>query len=127
MAKNDRQLTGKRGEDAACEHLRSLGHVILERNWRNSRQEVDIISVDPSGIHFVEVKSRTAPVMEEPEYNVGADKKRNVVRAAKAYVHKVSLPEGYGDEIFFDVISVVFNGSDVSLEYFPQAWVPLYL
>ena len=124
--KTGRQLTGKRGEDAACEHLRSLGHTILERNWRHSHLEIDIISADPAGIHFVEVKSRTAPVMEAPQYNVGPDKRRRLVRAAQAYAHRAELPAGFGDEIFFDVVSVIFDGPALKLEYFPQAWLPMF-
>jgi len=135
--KKGTQATGKRGEDEASEYLRGLGHTILERNWRSSHLEIDIISADPRGVHFVEVKSRTAPVMASPEENVRADKQRRLARAAQSYLHKVKLPPGIGDETFFDVISVVFDGPAgapesctggkvLSLEYFPQAWIPMY-
>lgn len=124
--KTERQLTGKRGEDAACEHLRGLGQTVLARNWRHSHLEIDIITADPAGVHFVEVKTRTAPIMAPPELNVGPDKQRRLVRAAQAFVRGARLPAGYGDELFFDVVSVVLDGPSVTLEYFPQAWVPIY-
>ena len=57
-----RRRLGDLGEDQACSHLERLGHVVLERNWRHSHLEIDIITRDPEGLHFVEVKSRTAPV-----------------------------------------------------------------
>ena len=59
---NHRQKLGERGENVACRYLESMGHTILERNWRNGHLEIDIISVDPEGIHFVEVKARQKSV-----------------------------------------------------------------
>lgn len=58
---------GKRGEDEACELLIKKGHAILERNYRCGHLEIDIISIDSDGLHFVEVKTRMAPVCAEPE------------------------------------------------------------
>ena len=49
---NHRQTLGQRGENLACRYLEGMGHTILERNWRNSHLEIDIISADPAGIHF---------------------------------------------------------------------------
>ena len=53
-----RRATGKRGEDEACGLLVSLGHSILERNWRHGHKEVDIISLAGNELHIVEVKSK---------------------------------------------------------------------
>ena len=53
-----RRQLGKAGEYVACGFLRSMGHIILERNWRSGHLEIDIISLDRDGIHFVEVKTR---------------------------------------------------------------------
>ena len=55
---NIRRELGRVGEDIACSLLEGMGHLILERNWRSSHLEIDIISYDPAGIHFVEVKTR---------------------------------------------------------------------
>ena len=48
---------GRRGEDIVCDYLVDRGHTILERNWRWGHLEIDIISINNIGIHFVEVKS----------------------------------------------------------------------
>ena len=53
-----RRDLGRLGEDIACDLLRKMGHTILERNYRNGHLEIDIISIDADGIHFVEVKTR---------------------------------------------------------------------
>ena len=54
---NYRRDLGKKGEDIACRLLEEKGHTILERNWRSGHLEIDIISLDQDGIHFVEVKA----------------------------------------------------------------------
>jgi len=125
---NDRQRVGKRGEDEACRYLHNIGHTILARGWRHSHQEVDIVSVDKTGIHLVEVKSRTAPVVADPEVNITPAKQRSLVKAGGALlrdpmVKALHLSE---PELLFDVITIIFDGNDVLVEYYPQAFLPMY-
>ena len=42
---NYRRDLGRQGEDIACTLLESMGHTILERNWRSGHLEIDIISL----------------------------------------------------------------------------------
>lgn len=50
---------GRLGEEYAARYLRTLGWVILERNWRVRFGEIDIIARTPSGcVVVVEVKTR---------------------------------------------------------------------
>ena len=114
---------GNLGEDLACRHLEQLGHRILERNWRWSHLEIDIISRDPEGLHFVEVKSRTAPVSTAPEDNVTFRKQKRLAAAALAFLNERQCG---GLEVFFDIISVVFDGGRTDLTYFKQAFIPIY-
>ena len=51
--RDNRQITGRRGEDEACRYLRDRGHEIIRRNWRCGHLEIDIISLDPEGLHIV--------------------------------------------------------------------------
>ena len=67
---NKRQKLGKIGEDLACEYLTGLGQRIIERNWRSGHLEIDIISIDADGIHFVEVKTRRESIQAPPQENV---------------------------------------------------------
>lgn len=77
---------GRHGEDETCQYLIDHGHTILERNWRYGHLEIDIISLAGDGIHFVEVKSRTAPVQGEPQEAVTASKQRHIASAAGKYM-----------------------------------------
>ena len=115
------------GEDAVCRYLMDRGHSILERNWRTGHLEVDIISMSRNGIHFVEVKSRIAPVMASPEENVGIVKQRRIARAASRYLSERKDAGIYGLEVHLDVASVVFEGGRTSVVYFEDAYVPIYV
>lgn len=117
--------TGRRGEDAAAEYLTARGHVVVARNWRGGHTELDIITIDGGGLHFVEVKTRVAPVTAAPEENVDWRKRKNVVSAARRFIR--SSPEYREMEMFFDVVTVVFEGEVGVIEYYPQAWVPMYV
>lgn len=123
---SSRPATGKRGEDEACRYLENLGHLILARNWRGGRVELDIVSLGPDGLHFVEVKSRTAPCQAPPEVNVNRVKQKNIVAAASRFLATVGRGKFGNAEIFFDVITVVFDGASTIVEYFPVAFIPMY-
>jgi len=128
--KTDRQQVGKKGEEEACNYLKSLGHAIVARNWRNEHKEIDIVSLCGSELHIVEVKSRTAPLAADPAVNVNCDKQRKLAAAAKAFIHSpefLSIPKGGDIEIFFDVVTVVFDGDGMTIDYYPKAYIPIYV
>ena len=125
--KNHRRELGHLGEDLACEFLRGMGHTILERNWRSGHLEVDIISYDAAGIHFVEVKARQESIQAPPQMNVDRQKQRNIVQAAQRFLRSgKGMPYG-SHEVMFDVAAVTFKGDGHRLEWFPQAYIPLYM
>ena len=122
-----RAQTGKRGEDAACRYLSGLGHAILERNWRSGHLEIDIISLAPDGLHVVEVKTRVAPAAAPPQDNVGYDKQRHLVSAARRYLRQKDDRKLSGLEVFFDIVAVTLEGDCEEIAYFPQAFIPIYV
>jgi len=125
----DRQKkqTGDKGEQLACGYLLNKGHAILERNWRAGHLEVDIISLDTKGIHFVEVKTRRPPYQALPQDSVGAEKQKNIARAAAAYMRSAKGRKLSDAEIWFDIVSVILDGNTERIEYFPGAYTPIYL
>ena len=125
--KSTNNQIGRMGEDAVCQYLMECGHGILERNWRTGYLEIDIISLDKNGIHFVEVKSRVAPVMAEPEENVGWVKQKRVARAALRYLSEQKSKGFHDMEVHMDVAAVVFSGGKVSISYFGDAYIPIYI
>ena len=86
---NGNRTLGQKGESAACEHLISCGHVILERNYRSPYGEIDIISLDGDRTVFTEVKTRSA-LPQNSKYGrassaVTKSKKENFILTAKCY------------------------------------------
>ena len=119
---------GRRGEDVACGFLSGKGHTIVERNYRSGHLEIDIITLDKDGVHFVEVKSRVAPVAVSPEENVTAAKQKKVADAALRYLHTSKDKRLSADlEVSFDVVAVTFDGGGEIVEWFPNAYYPMYL
>ena len=120
---------GRMAEDLACGYLARHGHTVVARNWRSGHLELDLVTLKGNELHVVEVKSRTAPVMAEPQRNVGRQKQQRLVAATQAFLHsdeRKNLPADL--EVFFDVLSVVFfgTGADFAVDYFPKAFIPLY-
>lgn len=105
-----RELTtteiGRFGEDAAARHLKKKGFRILERNFRASHNEIDIIAENKDTLVFVEVKTRTSsPVGAEfgtPAEAVTYSKQKRTIAAARAYLYK----SGCDKQIRFDVVEV---------------------
>ena len=125
--RNKRQVTGKKGEDVACDLLAGRGHTILERNHRVGHLEIDIISVSADGIHFVEVKARRESIQAPPQDNVDHVKQRRIATAAKGYLRsRKGLPFN-GCECHFDVIAVIFKDNTAQVDYFPDAYIPIYV
>ena len=124
--KNYRSELGRKGEDIACNLLQSMGHLILERNWRSGHLEIDIISYSADGIHFVEVKTRRESIQAPPQESVDWKKQSRMVRAAQSFL-KSGKGKPYGShECMFDVVAVTFCGENHSTEWIPQAFIPMY-
>ena len=123
-----RMLLGRRGEDVACEFLEELGHQIVRRNYRSGHLEIDIISTDGNGVHFVEVKSRMAPVAAAPEENVTPLKQKKIANAALRYLNNSKDPGiSGGMDVSFDIVAVTFDGGETNVDWFPNAFIPIYL
>ena len=118
---------GDLGERVAADWLRRNGFLIMERNWRYGHLEIDIISLAGDGIHFVEVKSRTAPVQGAPQEAVTASKQRHIAAAAGKYMSMKQKYLGRDLEVWFDVAAITYDGAQVEFRYFPAAYVPIYL
>ncbi len=103
---------GRRGEDAACEYLVSSGYKIIDRNWRCSFGEADIIMQDRNSLVFVEVKTRRDTEKGFPSEAVGAKKREKYEKIALAYISNIDLVDV---SVRFDVISVLVTAEKRAL------------
>jgi putative endonuclease len=104
--------TGKIGEQLGELFFVAAGYTVLEKNWRHSRWEVDIIASKNKVLHFVEVKTRRTKKFGLPEEKVGNKKIQNLINAAEEYLYQ--HPEW--KRIQFDILSIVLNNDQP--EYF---------
>ncbi len=124
---NHRRDLGRLGEDIACDLLLGMGHSILERNFRSGHLEIDIISADVEGIHFVEVKTRQKSIQAPPQESVDYSKQKRITRAAQSFIRTHKGQPYSGREILFDIIAITFDGNTHTVEWFPQAYIPLFI
>jgi putative endonuclease len=104
-----RHRTGTLGEEDAYFHLRKMGYVLVERNFRSprSRGEIDLIGWEGDVLCFIEVKTRTTHEVKTAEAAVDRHKRREVAQVARDYLRR--LPPTC--QWRFDIVSVYYSGS----------------
>ncbi|MDR0414476.1 MAG: YraN family protein [Prevotellaceae bacterium] len=112
---------GKRGEEVAKNYLLEHGFTIRDTNWRWGHRELDIVAQKNATLHIVEVKTRRANFLVEPQASVNRRKQQHTVAAANAYVQRFNLTF----DVQFDIITVVTSGDRSEVEYVPEAFYPL--
>lgn len=98
----DRRSLGRSGEDAASEHLRSLGYRIVGRNVRCGRGEIDLIARDGETLVFVEVKVRLGRSHGSALSAVDARKRKQLRSLAADFLQFVPA----GTKARFDVLAI---------------------
>lgn len=74
------QRLGRAGEDVAAAYLRSIGHRILEKNWRSEFGELDLISSHAGQLIAIEVKTRSSDKYGTAFEAIGEQKLRRIRR-----------------------------------------------
>jgi len=99
---------GRSGEQAAAEYLESQGLRILDRNWRSSDGEIDIVAVERQALVVCEVKSRTSVRYGSPLEAVSQAKRARLRRLAVQWLnaHGVRF-----DQVRIDVVGLVYEGT----------------
>lgn len=106
----------KKGEDFACEFLRKKGYKILERNFRRSYAEIDIIGIKENTLVFIEVKTRISSQFGVPLDAITYWKLKPLIKAVQFYaVSHPNLPQS----LRIDAVAVYVNhnGSVTKVEH----------
>lgn len=109
---------GKEGEKVAVEYLQSKGYEIIQQNYQARKAEIDIIARKGDWLVVVEVKTRTSIDFGNPEDFVNKKKIKLLVKAIDEYVQETDLDL----EIRFDIIAVLKQGKEFSIEHFEDAF-----
>lgn len=113
-------IKGKEGEDQAAKMLQDKGYILLERNWRFKKGEIDIIAQQNNIIVFAEVKTRSTEKFGYPEFSVTAKKQKLLAATAEAYLYEKQLD----NEIRFDIITIISNNTTNEIRHFEDAFFP---
>ena len=97
-----KRTIGDVGEDAACKFLKKNKYKILERNFRKTYGEIDIIAEKGGTVSFVEVKTRKSDEYGAPSEFVNFKKQERIKKTAYAYICEKGLDCGFS----FDIIEV---------------------
>jgi len=116
----DSHLLGQKGEDLAADHLRKKGYIIVHRNWKAGKREIDIVAENKDYIVFIEVKTRADNYQMHPRNAVTSEKQRSIIYAADIYIQRYNINK----ESRFDIVTVITDGKSVEVEHIEDAFYP---
>lgn len=76
---------GRAGEERAVQYLTQSGYVVLDRNWRCSQGEIDIVAARGSHLAVIEVKTRRSVAFGHPFEAIDERKRRRLWALACAW------------------------------------------
>jgi putative endonuclease len=103
---NARQQFGRAAEAAAAQYLTQRGWVVLGRNVRIGRGELDLVVRRGDVLAFVEVKARRSAACGAPEDAVDRRKRRQVARLAELWLAARPWALRGISDVRFDVVAV---------------------
>jgi putative endonuclease len=95
-------LSGLVAEESVLRLYRAIGMEVLERRWRGSRAEIDLILKDGDVVVFVEVKKSRS--FDVALLSLGPAQRRRIAQAATEYLGHAGL--GQLTDIRFDLAMV---------------------
>jgi putative endonuclease len=129
--RDGRRALGALGEDLAVEHIRRLGFVVVARNLRTSRGEIDLIAFDGHTLVFVEVKTRRASNRrrglcpeDQPLAWLRSSQRTRIKKLACAWLYENANARPNAHTIRFDAVGVIVDGTDrlLRLDHIEGAW-----
>ena len=114
---------GRRGEELAARHLENTGLRLLDRNWRCTEGELDIVATDGAAttVVFCEVKTRSGVGFGTPFEAVTQGKRRKLRRLGMLWLSENRVK--VYPVMRFDVIGVLWpSGESPRIEHREQAF-----
>jgi putative endonuclease len=101
---NAKDMLGRQGEQLAADYLKNAGLEILQRNWRCSQGEIDIVAADGRALVICEVKTRSDVRFGTP---LEAITRRKAWRLRRLAAMWLVTQDVMFDEIRIDVVGVL--------------------
>ena len=114
-----RRVLGRSGEDAAARTLEDRGYKIIERNWRATEGEIDLVARRDDELVFCEVKARETDRWGDPSEAVARLKQLRLRRLAARWLRE-RKPGPVA--VRFDVVSVIVRDGKTNVRHIPDAF-----
>ena len=101
-----KQAVGRFGEEVAARHLEMSGMEVLDRNWRTTGGELDLVLRDGRTLVICEVKTRSSADYGLPSDAIRPEKVRRLRRLAVQWAREHDV---YLADIRIDVVSIVLS------------------
>ncbi len=118
---NNKQQTGKWGEQKALEFLLQQGYELLATNYRIRRAEIDILMKDNNELVVVEVKTRYNALLE-PEKSVSKNQQKILINGIEEYL---KLHPNF-KTVRFDIVAINLHAGKMNFTHFKDAFYPSY-
>lgn len=115
----DHNELGKKGEQLAIDFLIKNDYIILEKNYRYLKAEVDIIAQKNNILAVVEVKTRSTDYFGNPQDFVNPKKIKLLLSAIDNYVTEKDLDV----EVRFDIIAIIHQQKTTKIEHLKDAFL----
>lgn len=100
-------------------HLEQQGFVIVARNARVGRLEIDVIARRDDLFVFCEVRSRTSAAIVDPIDTINRAKQRRIRQAAEIWLLRRGSDRM---QVRFDAASILWVGEGAELSYYEEAF-----
>ena len=114
-----RKNFGDWGEDIAVRYLSDKGYVILQRNFRAARGEIDIIARDNDCIVFVEVKTGSTHKYGPPEDRITMSKRKQLYKIANEFINQNPKLDA---NFRFDAVIIDGSPEKHEIRHYPNAF-----
>ncbi|MEK7702368.1 MAG: YraN family protein [Nitrospirota bacterium] len=112
-------MTGQEGESIALSFLVKKGYQIVERNFKCSFGEIDLIAWEGKTLVFIEVKARASKLFGGPEAAVDFKKQQKINRVALFYLQQKKITDS---PCRFDVVGIVKTGQEHTITLYQNAF-----
>lgn len=101
-----KKALGDYGEQLAADVLTKRGYKIIGRQVRTPYGEIDLIAEAPTGVLFVEVKTRRTTVYGTPEESITKSKREHLARSVEHYRQTKNI---FAKVFQVDAITILFD------------------
>ena len=115
---SDKIKIGIEGEELAAQFLQQKGFVVLERNYRYKKSEIDLIVKRENWLVFVEVKTRSSTAFGYPEEFVDYHKKKMIFAGALNYM----IEKDWQGNVRYDIVAIQWMGNSHEIHHVEDAF-----